>query len=73
MSRGDDVSLNADDLWPLVQKLPREEQLRLARRALASPGSADAAAYERQPVREGEFNTDDDAMAWESEGWDSPP
>jgi hypothetical protein len=67
------VSLTAEDLWPLVQKLSREEQLRLARRALASRSSTDATAYERQPVGGEEFGPgDDDALAWESGGWDTP-
>jgi hypothetical protein len=66
------VSLTAEDLWPLVQKLPREEQLRLARRALASRSSTDAEAYQRQPVGDEEFSLgEDDALAWEAEGWEA--
>jgi len=74
MTRGSALSLNADDLWPLVQKLPREEQLRLARRTLASRGGHDAGAYQQHPVSDDEFGSDeDDSLAWEAEGWDGPP
>ena len=65
------MSLTAEDLWPLVQKMSREEQLRLARRALASVGY-DATAYARRPVRDEELSggDDEDPLAWEGEGWD---
>lgn len=67
--------LKADDLWPLVEKLTREEQLRLVRRALACSGPSDATAYERRPVAPDEFSSADeeDPLSWESEGWDALP
>jgi hypothetical protein len=67
------VTLTAQDLWPLVQKLPHEEQLRLARLALrevARDGRADAVAYQEVPPAENEFSSDDDPLAWEAGGWE---
>jgi hypothetical protein len=64
--------LVADDLLPLVAKLSREEQVRLAQFALraARDGSRDAATYRANPVRPGEFSQEDDGVAWEGEGWE---
>jgi hypothetical protein len=67
-------ALTAHDLWPLVQKLSRDEQVRLARLALhaaaATPGG-DLAAYQAAPSTAEEFGADgDDPLAWESDGWD---
>jgi hypothetical protein len=64
--------LTADDLLPLVAKLPHAEQVRLAYLALraARDGSRDAAAYQAKPVRPEEFSQDDDGAAWEAEGWE---
>ena len=65
--------LTADDLLPLVAKLPHDEQVRLAQLALraARDGSRDAAAYRSKPVRADEFSQEDDGAAWESEGWEA--
>ena len=67
--------MTAEDLWPLVAKLSRTEQVRLARLALARSAvghsRSDAEAYAAQPVGPDEFSTgDDDPMAWDAEGWD---
>ena len=68
------MSLTADDLWPLVAKLPRPERMRLAQLALAGAlptGARDASAYDEVPVRADEFGaSDDDPLAWDAEGWD---
>jgi len=67
-------ALTAEDLWPLVQKLPHDEQVRLAKLALmaASRGpSADAEAYRTTPPAPDEFATSDDPLAWEAEGWEN--
>jgi hypothetical protein len=67
------MELTADDLWPLVAKLPREEQVRLARRALAREAGAaeEAETYRQLPVGPDEFaNETDDPLAWEAEGWE---
>lgn len=61
----------AQELWPLVEKLPRAEQLRLARLALRSAASGgDRAAYAATPIGDDEFGSDEDPLAWESEGWE---
>ena len=65
----------AEDLWPLVSKLPREERIRLVRRALVAdilPDTAtDAERYRVMPVHPGEFDAgNDDPMAWEADGWE---
>jgi hypothetical protein len=63
--------LVAEDLWPLVQKLPQEEQVRLARLALgaAARGERDSEAYRMAPPAAEEFSTDD-ALGWEAEDWE---
>jgi hypothetical protein len=65
--------LTADDLLPLVAKLPHDEQVRLAQLALraARDGSRDAAAYQANPVHSDEFSHDDTGAAWEGEGWEN--
>jgi hypothetical protein len=67
------MELTADDLWPLVAKLPRAEQLRLARRALAREAGAaeEAGTYRQLPVSQDEFSDeDDDLLAWDAGGWE---
>jgi hypothetical protein len=68
------MEITAQDLFPLVLKLPREERVRLARMALAAAtetGGTDAAAYARRPVQQDELGHDDaDLLAWDSEGWE---
>jgi hypothetical protein len=67
------MELTADDLWPLVAKLPREEQVRLARRALAREAGAaeEGETYRQAPVREDEFaDENDDPLAWDADGWE---
>jgi hypothetical protein len=68
------AALTADDLWPLVQKLPHEELVRLAKLALmaAARGPAgDREAYRVAPPTSGEFSSEDDGLSWESEGWEN--
>jgi hypothetical protein len=65
--------LKAEDLWPLVQKLPHDEQVRLAKLALMAAArgpSDDAVAYQTTPPALGEFSSDDEALGWEAEGWE---
>ena len=68
------AALTADDLWPLVRKLPHEEQVRLAKLALMAaargPGG-DREAYRVAPPTSDEFSSEDDGLSWESEGWES--
>ena len=67
-----DKAITANDLWPLVQKLPHDEQVRLAKLALraAAQGTSDGPAYRAAPPRADEFSQEDDGLAWEAEGWD---
>lgn len=64
--------LTAQDLWPLIQKLPHDEQVRMAKLALAAaaraPGAEDQ-TYREAPPRTDEFSSDEDALAWEAAGW----
>jgi hypothetical protein len=61
--------LTADDLLPLIAQLSSAERHRLLRLAFRQ-GSTDADAYLAQPVTQDEFGSDDDALAWEAEGWE---
>lgn len=65
--------LTADDLLPLVAKLPHNEQVRLAQLALraARDPARDAAAYRDTPVRPDEFTQDEDGASWDGEGWEA--
>jgi hypothetical protein len=66
-------TLTAEDLWPLVQKLTHDEQVRLAKlalRAAALSGSSDAESYRVHPPGKDEFSSDEEPLAWETEGWD---
>jgi hypothetical protein len=67
------VPLTAQDLWPLVTKLSHDEQVRLAKLALAAAGrapSADMLQYTASPPGAEEFSITEDALAWDSDGWD---
>lgn len=65
--------LTADDLLPLVAKLPHDEQVRLAQLVLRAMRDAtrDAAAYRAMPVRPDEFSHDEESGAWEGDGWEA--
>lgn len=64
--------LTADDLLPLVSKLPHDQQVRLARLALwaAAREGADLEAYRAHPPSADEFGSEDDCLGWDGEGWD---
>jgi hypothetical protein len=67
------AALTAQDLWPLLLKLPHEEQVRLAKLALraASRGDIqDRHTYQSVPPAADEFAVEEDPLAWEAEGWD---
>lgn len=66
-------ALTADDLLPLVAKLPPDEQVRLARLALraARDPTRDAAAYRATPVNPDEFSQEEEGASWEGEGWEA--
>jgi len=64
--------LTAQDLWPLVEKLPHDEQVRLAKLALQAAARAREAgsAYAVKPPTPDELGSDDEPLAWDAEGWD---
>jgi hypothetical protein len=67
--------LKAEDLWPVVARMPRTERVRLARMALVKgnlpPDAGDAERYAAVPVGEDEFDAaGEDMMAWEADGWE---
>jgi hypothetical protein len=64
--------LSAIDLWPIAKKLPRDEQVQLARLLLGGAAArwTDAEAYAALPPAEGELSSDEDALGWEGEGWE---
>ncbi|MBI5490135.1 MAG: hypothetical protein HY907_00390 [Deltaproteobacteria bacterium] len=70
------MAMTAEDLWPLVEKLPRAERLKLARLALARvalpPAATDAQRYAACPPCPDEFATepDEDPLEWEADGWE---
>ena len=66
-----DTPLTAQDLWPLLLKLPHDEQLRLAKLALhaaSGGGIQDARAYQSARPAADEFSIADNPLAWEGEG-----
>jgi hypothetical protein len=66
-------ALSARDLWPLLFKLPHDEQVRLAKlalRAASQNGLQDARASGATPPRKEEFTVEEDPLAWEADGWD---
>jgi hypothetical protein len=68
-----DAQLTADDLWPLVQKLASDQQVRLVKLALmaaASSPESDRDAYRTSPPMPAELASDDEGLAWEAEGWE---
>ena len=64
--------LSAIDLWPIAKKLPRDEQVQLAKLLLrgAVAPRTDAEAYAAAPPGEDEFSSAEDALGWEGEGWE---
>ncbi len=64
-------TLTADDLWPLVQKLPHDEQVKLARRALRAAALADARVYRAHPPTADEFGDETSGLDWDAEGWEA--
>ena len=62
-------TLTAQDLWPIVEKLSHEEQIRLAKLALRAAATS-GAGYGGQPPAAEEFGAEDEPLAWDAEGWE---
>ena len=62
--------LNADDILPLVACLTPQERLRLLRLISIRPGADDKVAYRALPSSTEEFSSDEEPLAWDSEGWE---
>ena len=61
--------LTADDILPLVIALPAQERARLLRLIVSQQGS-DASMYRSLPASREGFSTDDEALAWDADGWE---
>lgn len=61
--------ITAEDVLPLIAKLSPEERVRLFR--LAKTAATDADIYRAAPTRNGEFDSDNDLLSWDAQGWDS--
>ena len=62
--------LSADDILPLVARLTPQECLRLLRLIGLQPRANDGDAYRALPPTREEFSSDEDPLAWDSEGWE---
>jgi hypothetical protein len=63
----------AQDLLPLLLKLPHDEQLSLAKmalRAASDGGREDLRRYQLAPPTALEFAAPDDALVWDGDGWE---
>ena len=63
-------SLTADDILPLLACLTPQERLRLLRLISIRPGADDIDAYGALPPTREEFLSDEEPLAWDSEGWE---
>ncbi|MCF6286122.1 MAG: hypothetical protein L3K26_13150 [Candidatus Hydrogenedentes bacterium] len=60
----------ADAILPLTARLSRQERIRLIC-LIAAQGDTDVAvAYVVAPPTDDEFSSDEEALAWEAEGWE---
>ena len=61
--------LTVEQIVPLVEALPPAERARLLRLIIAS-SNTDSSIYAASPPSGAEFSTDEDPLAWDSEGWE---
>ncbi len=61
--------LTVDELLPLVARLSPKERVRLFRLVGAAAGDADTC--QAAPPTAEEFASDEDALAWDAEGWEN--
>jgi len=64
--------LTASDFWPLILMLPHDERVRLAKLALraAATDASSPESYAAARPTPDEFSSDDEPLAWESQGWE---
>ena len=63
--------LTADDVLPSVASLTPQERVRLLRLISMRSSEGAVAAYRSTPVGQGELSSDEDALSWDSEGWEN--
>jgi hypothetical protein len=61
--------LKAEDLLPLIAKLPLRERQRLLQLIL-SQGLSEAQAYAVKLPRCDEFSSDEDGLSWDADDWE---
>lgn len=52
-----------------VDRLSPEQRLRLLQLVSKGAATPELSAYRARPVRDGEFSSDGEPLAWEAEGW----
>ena len=62
--------LTADDLLPLVARLAPGERDRLVH-LIEATSESDTSVYEATPPGRNEFVSDEEALAWDAEGWEN--
>lgn len=62
--------LTASDLLPLVARLAPSERDRLVR-LIEATSERDASVYGMTPPGRDEFSSDEEPLAWDSEGWEN--
>jgi hypothetical protein len=63
-------SMTVEEILPLVAGLTLADRARLLRMIAASAGVSAVAAYTAVPTGADEFSSDEDPLAWESDGWE---
>jgi hypothetical protein len=61
--------MTVEELLPLVARLSPPERARFLR--LLTTSANDAQMYQALPPKPGEFDADDDPLAWDADGWEN--
>lgn len=59
-----------EEIIPLVEALSPQERARLVRLIIGA-ANGDSSGYQAIPQTSQEFSTEEDTLAWDSEGWDT--
>lgn len=62
--------MTAEDILPLIAGLAPDERVRLLGLVEQMSPRDEASAYAAMPPRLDEFFSDDDALAWDADGWE---